>query len=803
MTLVIMPVILEELRYAVRSLGKSPGFASATVLTLALGIGANTAIFSVVNAVLLRPLPFQDAGQLMQVWTTSPGSNRDVVSQPDLDDWRAMTRSFSGLASTVPQSVNLTGGDEPERVVGNFVSANFFSVLDVQPAMGRLFRPGEDVPGAERVAVLTDTLWHSHFGGDPAILGKSLIFNGEPYTVAGILPAGFVFPLWDADVYLPAHKYPNYTLDRASAIGSVFGRLAPGVSTAQAQAEMTAVTARLAAAYPASNRNRGAAIIPLKEVVVADLRPMVLALTGAVAFVLLIGCANVAGLLMTRMVGRERERAVRLALGASRGRLIMHVLAEALVIAIGGGAVGMLAAIWGVEALAKGAADYLPAGARLTLNGTVTAFTLGVSLLAALVVAAIPAWQGSGARPMLREGRGAGSGAARNRARNVLVVGEVALALMLLVGAGLTIKSLGELGRVNPGFDAHNMLTLEYRLPRSKYASEAAQTQFHEQVVEKIRAVPGVIAASSVRAVPLPGNGQTLDFLLGDRPEPAAAERPRGLFNTADPHFFTTMRIPVLRGRVFDAHDRAGAAKVVVINQTLARRYFADRDPIGQTLRIPGQNLTAEIVGVAGDVKQFSPADAPSPQIYGALAQNPFLFTSLAVRTAGDPMLLANEIRRAIWQVDKDQPVWGVRTMEWRLAALVAPRQFVANMLGGYAALALLLASIGIFGVVSYVVSQRTGEIGIRMALGARPAHIARLVLGHGLSMALIGIGMGLAGAAWLARYLASQLYAVSPFDPAVYATVAALLAVVATAACLIPARRAISVDPVQALRRE
>jgi predicted permease len=386
-----------------------------------------------------------------------------------------------------------------------------------------------------------------------------------------------------------------------------------------------------------------------------------------------------------------------------------------------------------------------------------------------------------------------------------LVVAEVALALILLVGAGLTIKSLLELGRSDPGFDAHNLLTMEYRLPHNKYASGAAQTRFHEQVVAAIRAVPGVIAVSSIRAVPLRGNGETLDFILRDRPEPPPGERPRGLFNAADPYFFSTMRIPLLRGRGFTAHDQADAASVIVINQTLARRYFADRDPIGQRIRIPGQgvDLTAEIIGVAGDVKQFSPADAPSPQIYGALAQNPFLFTSLAVRTAGDPMLLANDIRRAIWQVDKDQPVWAVRTMEWRLASLAAPRQFVANMLGGYAALALLLASIGIFGVVSYVVSQRTGEIGIRMALGARPAHIARLVVGHGLSMALIGIGMGLAGAAWLARYLASQLYAVSPFDPAVYATVAALLAVVATAACLIPARRAISVDPVEALRRE
>jgi putative ABC transport system permease protein len=431
----------------------------------------------------------------------------------------------------------------------------------------------------------------------------------------------------------------------------------------------------------------------------------------------------------------------------------------------------------------------------------VVAFTLCVSLLTAVLVAALPAWQGSA----LRDARGSGSGAARNPARSLLVIGEVALALILLVGAGLTIKSLSELSRANPGFDAHNLLTMEYRLPRSKYSNGAEQTGFHEQVVAKIQAVPGVIAASSVRAVPLRGNGQSVDFQLGDRPQPPISERPRGLFNAVDPYYFSTMRIPLLRGRVFDAHDQSGAAKVMVINQTLARRYFAGRDPIGQIIRVPGQqvDLTAEIVGVVGDVTQFSPADAPSPQIYGTIAQNPFLFTSLAIRTATDPTLLVNDIRRALREIDRDQPVWSIRTMEWRLASLAAPRQFVATMLGGYAMLALVLASSGIFAVVSYAVSRRTAEIGIRMALGARPVQIARLVLGQGLFVVLMGIAIGIAGAAWLARYLESQLYAVSPFDPRVYASVAGVLALVAAVACMIPARRAVSIDPVDALRRD
>jgi putative ABC transport system permease protein len=797
-----MRFFLDDLRYALRTLRNSPGFTAATVLTLALGIGANSAIFSVVNAVLLRPLPFDQPDQLMALWSRDVAGQRTFVSQLDLDDWRTMTRSFSELASSSPQSVNFTGGEEPQRVVGNFVSANFFSMTRVQPAMGRLFLPGEDRPGAQPVAVLTDRLWHNRLGADPSIIGKSLIFNGEPYTVAGILPSGFVFAAWDADVYLPAFKYPNYNLDRAIPSGAVFGRLQAGVSLEQAQAEMNTVTARLAAAYPASNKGRSATVISLKDTVVASLRPAVLALAGAVAFVLLIGCANVASLLVARMVARERERAVRIAMGATRMRLMSHVLAETLVLAVSGGAIGMLLGMWSVPLLSGAVTNFLPSGTSIVLDRMVVLFTSVVSLGVALLVAAIPAWQSSGVQS-LREGRGAGSGAGRNRARSLLVVGEVALALVLLVGSGLMIRSFMELGRVDPGFDPHNLLTLAYRVPRNKYPSGPAQAEFHRQVVEQIQSVPGVLAATSVRAVPMGGNGNVTDFLMADRPEPPLAERPRALVNMADPYFFATMRIPVLRGRVFTDQDQSERPAVVVINRTLARRYYADRDPIGQHVRIPYTGQTAEIIGVVGDVKQFGLQDAESSQIYAALAQNPFIFTSLAVRTAGDPMTLANSIRRAIWNVDKDQPVWSVVSMENILSTSVRPQQFVMWMLGGYAALALLLASIGIFGVVSYAVSQRTGEIGVRIALGAMPRHVAGMVLRQGFTMAAVGIVLGIAAAAWLTRYLQSQLFAVSPLDPAVYAIVAVVLASVALAACLIPARRAMRVDPVEALRHE
>jgi putative ABC transport system permease protein len=795
---------LQDLRYAARTLRKSPGFTIATVLTLALAIGANSAIFSVVNGVLLKPLQFEASDQLVEIYARDAQGQRQFVSQPDLDDWRAMAHSFSGLASWVGQSVNLTGLEQPERITGLFVSSNFLPVLGVAPAMGRGFAVGEDRMGGERVAMISDGLWRSRFASEARVLGKAIELNGELYTIIGVLPRSFVFPVSsaDPDVYLPAFKYPNYSLDRTQTSCAVVGRLRQGTSIPIAQAEADTIAERLAGSYPASNRGRGVMVISLKEDIVASFKPSVVALAGAVAFVLLIGCANVASLLIARMVARERERAVRIALGASRAKLISHVLAEAVLLAGAGGLLGLLLGSWTAPAIASSIAGYLPYGTRIELDRAVALFTLGVSLAAALLVAAIPAWQSSNAEA-LRVGRSAGSGAGKNRTRSILVAGEIALALVLLVGAGLMIKSFSELGRAEPGFDTRNLLTLAYRVPRTKYPTAAQQSQFHREVVEKIKAVPGILAATSVRAVPLGGNGNNAEFALTDRPEPPAAERPQALLNFADPDFFSTMRIPVLRGRVFSQRDQEGRTYAIVINETLARRYFNGRDPIGQHLRIPSIRQTGEIVGVVGDVKQYTLRDPATPQIYGALAQNPFIFTSLAVRTAGDPLKMANQIRRAIWQVDKDQPVWAVNSFDGIIATQSRLRQMVTAMLGVYAGVALLLASIGIFGVISYTVSQRTSEIGVRMALGARPAQVARLILRQGLFITAIGIAGGAAAAMWLSRYLRTQLYAIGPLDPGVYTAVTALLAAVAIVACLIPARRATKIDPMVALRYE
>lgn len=791
----------QDLRYAARTLGKSPGFTIATVLTLAVGISANSAIFSIVDEVLLKPLPFEHPDQLIEIYARDAQGHRQYVSQPDLDDWRAMTHSFSGLASWNSQSVNLTGLEQPQRVIGMFVSSNFLHVLGVAPAIGRGFAEGEDRIGGQRVALISDGLWRSRFGADPRVLGRSVELNGEPYTIVGVLPASFAFPMQGADVYLPAFKYPNYSLVRGQTSCAVIGRLRDGVSIKAAQADMKTVAARLATSYPLSNKGQGAMVVSFKEDVVADRRPSLVALAGAVAFVLLIACTNVASLLIARMIARQRERAVRIALGASRSRLISHVLAEAVLLAGTGGGLGVLFSIWSVPRIASSIAVYLPYGTKIELDSAVVLFTLGISVAAAVLVAAIPAWQSSNAESLSIRSDGRGVG--RNRTRSILAASEIALALVLLIGAGLMIKSFSELGRAKSGFDPHNMLALEYRVPRSKYPSGAQQAQFHREVVEKIKALPGVLAATSVRAAPLSGNGSSAEFFLDDRPEPPPAESPHALLNFADPDFFSAMRIPVLKGRVFNEHDQAGGAYVILINQTLARQYFNGHDPIGHHLRIPQIKQTGEIVGVVGDVKQFTLTDPPSPQIYGALSQNPFLFTSLAVRTAGDPLKMANAIRHAIWQVDKDQPVWFVHSFDEILATQSHFRQLFTATLEAYAGVALVLAAIGIFGVISYIVSQRTTEIGVRMALGARPDDIARLILRQGFIITAIGIGSGAGAATWLSRYLRTQLYAVSPLDPGVYAIVAVLLATIAILACLIPARRAMKVDPMVALKYE
>jgi len=800
--------LVQDVRFGARLLRRAPGFTLVAVLTLALGIGANAAMFGVVHAVLLRPLPFDQPAQLVAINTTRPGVPLDWVSYPDLRDWRA-SRSFQALAGYASQSVNLTGRAEPTRIVGTFVTANFFPMLRVHPAMGRSFVAGEDEPGAARVVIIGHAAWQTLLGGDPAILGKTLTLNGQPFTVVGVMPADFR-PWVDADVYVPLCHYPNFSLDRAKTSAAVVGRLGDGVTLAQARAEMTTMARQLAAHNPSTNRDRGVVLRPLADVLVEDVRGSLLLLLGAVALVLLIACANVSNLLLSRAASRQRELAVRTALGAGKTRLVRQLLTESLLLWGLGALAGLALAGPAVDLLVG--SPFVDAGTRVPITDkTVLAFTLGLSLVTGVVFGVVPAWQAARVdlHGALKEaGRStSGGGPGRRRAQRLLVVAQVALAVILVTGAGLTTRSLMRLNAVDPGFAPDHLLTLEYRLPRNKYPSGDEQWTFHKSVVEHVQALAGVRAAAVVRALPFSGNGAGCSFVLPDRARPPAGQEPQAELNVAHPRYFETMGIPILRGRGLGFEDRSDAPAVVVINRAMAARYWPDADPIGKSLLLRGAIFDGErrvtIVGVVGDIKHGALDDPTEPQIYAAQAQVPFIFATLVVRTEVEPMALANEVRAAVWSVDPEQPVWKVRTMESLLSRSLRARALTALLLAVYSGVALLLAALGIYGVIAYVVSQRTNEFGIRMALGASPRRIVRDVLRQGLVLAAWGLALGAAGSLLVVRLVRSQLFGVSAADPLTFGGVLVLLALVAALASWIPARRATRIDPASALRAD
>ncbi|MDB4965612.1 MAG: efflux pump, inner rane subunit [Myxococcales bacterium] len=799
----------QDVRFGWRVLRRAPGFTAVAVVTLALGIGANSAMFSLVHTVLLRPLPFPAPNELVVVSTSHPGAPIDYVSYPDLRDWRAGSRSFSDLAGVVGQTVNLTGRDEPTRVRGSFVTANFLSMLSVQPALGRGFSAHEDEPGAERVVLVAHALWKSMFVSDPALVGKRLALNGQLFTVVGILPESFK-PWMEAEVFIPLCHYPNFSLDRAKTSAEVIGRLRPGVTADAAQAELATVARGLALAYPATNRDRGVVVRPLHSVLVEDVRPSLLLLFGAVALVLLIACANVSNLLLSRAVSRQREMAVRTALGAGKARLVRQLLTESLLLWGLGAVAGLAVARVGTDLLA--ASPLLPrsAGPVLVLDYAVFGFTLALSFVTGLFFGAVPAMQAArtNVQEALKEsGRGAGQTSGRRRMQSLLVVSQIALAVVLVTGAGLATRSLVRLNAVDPGFQPDHLLTLEYRLPRNKYPTGAGQWEFHRAVVERVQALPGVRSAAVVRALPFSGNGNSTAFVLPDRPRPPAGQEPQAEINVAHPRYFATMAIPLLRGRVFSDEDRADSPAVVVVNRSLAERFWPGADPVGKQLRLVGGLVDGErqvsIIGVVGDIKHQGLDDPRVPQIYAPQSQVPFIFASLVVRTELEPLALADSVRSAIWSIDGDQPVWKVRTLDWLMDSSLRSRALTARLLAAYSAFALLLAALGIYGVISYVVSQRTHEIGIRMALGAPRGRIVRSVLRRGFVLAGWGLALGGAASAALARLIRNQLFEVTASDPLTFAAALALLASVALFACWIPARRATRIDPVTALRAD
>jgi putative ABC transport system permease protein len=809
-----METLWQDLRYGARMLFKTPGFTLIAVLTLALGIGANTAIFSVVNRVLLFRLPYKDAGRLVMVWGSNPqqGADIDLVSPADLADWRTQNTVFEDLAATNDAPYNLTGMGEPESLIGYSLAANFFQVAGVQPALGRAFTPEEDRAGAPGVVVLSHRLWRRRFGSDLNALGRSVTLNGAPYTVIGVMPAGFQHPQ-RAELWTPLRLNSldaNQANDRSFRFLRVVGRLKPGVTIEQAQGEMSRVALRLAEQHPDSNAGQGVKIVSLQEQYVGDIKPTLLALLGAVGFVLLIACANVANLLLARSAARQKEIAVRTALGARRGRVIRQLLTESVLLALIGGSLGVLLALWSANLLValfpNNVANLnIPVVEEIPINGSVLGFSLLVSLLTGVIFGLAPAWQASKpdlSRTLKESGASATAGVSGRRMRSLLVISEMALAVLLLIGAGLMIKSFWRLLQGDLGLNPKNVLTMEVLLSPQKYGGAQQRRDFLQDVMRRIENLPGVEQAGATNFLPLTGFWGNASFSIEGRPAPRPNEEPSADNRVVTERYFRTMGIRLLRGREFDERDREGAPPVVIINETMARRYWPDENPIGAHINF-GQGNKAEIVGVINDVKSFGLEERTHPDIYRPYAQAPFRLIAFAVRAGGDPLSLVAAVKNAIYAVDNDQPVFKVITMEKLAAESITLRRVSMLLVGGLSALALILAAIGIYGVMSYTISQQRREIGLRLALGAQAIHVLRLVIGQGMKPALFGMIIGLLASFALTRLIKGLLFGVGATDPATFIVISMILGAVAIVACWIPARRATKVDPMVALRYE
>jgi putative ABC transport system permease protein len=810
--------LIQDLRYSVRMLMKSPGFTAVAALTLALGISANTAIFSVVNGVLLRPLPYYEPERLVMVWAEQPiqqaqlGVTDYPVTVADFVDWRNQNQVFEHMAAMFGHRPNLTGGGEPESVAALYASASLFPLLGARLAMGRAFLPEEDLAGADRVVVLGHGLWQERYGADPKIIGQKITLDNRAYTVIGVTAPGFQFPqrgevparfrvATKVDLYLPFGFTPAEMNDRMDDRLAVIARLKPGVSVEQASANMNFIARRLTEQNPQTNTDRGVRLTPLHQQAVGKARTALLVLLGAVGFVLLIACANVANLLLARAAGRQKEMAIRAALGASRWRVVRQLLSESLLLAISGGAAGLLLAWRLVELLLSIASDNLPRAQDIRLDTRVAGFTLVVSLLTGIVFGLLPALQASKINfsEALKEGARGGAGLLRRRLRGFLVVGEVALALVLLIGAGLLIRSFARLTEVDPGFDPRRILMMNVWPQPPKYTNSQANA-FHQRTLERVRALPGVEAAAMVHPAPLSGESRSASFGIEGRPSPTEEPFNAGL-RIISPDFFKTFRVPLVNGRLLAESDDVKAAPVVVVNESLARIYFANERPLGKRIIISGE--TRAIVGVVGDVKHSALDEEAKAEIYLPMAQSTRRHMSLAVRVSGDPMQMVAAVRGQVRAADKEIPISNLQTMERLMDKSVAPRRFNMLLLGVFALVGLALAGVGLYGVISYTVTQRTREIGVRMAMGAQTGDVLRLVIGEGMKLALIGALLGLGGALALTRLLKTLLFGVSATDPLTFIVIAALLMIVALLACWIPARRAASMDPLVSLRVE
>jgi putative ABC transport system permease protein len=808
----------QDIRYGFRMLWKSPGFTLVTVFALALGIGANTAIFSVVNTVLLRPLPYPNGERIVFIGEWVQQVPEMSVSYPNFLDWRAQQQTMEQFAAFRSANYVLTGVGEPERLDGRQVSAGFFNVLGIAPALGRNFSPDEDRPGANPVALITHGFWQRRLGGDPSIINKTLQLSNETFTVIGVLPQTFE---WQSpvDVFVPIGLRADQSAmsNRGNHPGIyVLGLLKPNVSVAQARTEIKAIAERLAQQYPDTNAGTSAVLDSLQDRAVEDIRPALLILLAAVGFVLLIACANVANLLLARAASRSKEIAIRTALGASRLRIIRQLLTESLLLSLAGGALGLLFAMWGIDALLAALPEDVPRllVSRVGLDTSVLLFTLGVSLLTGLLFGLAPALQASKSNlnETLKDGGRTSAGAGRQRVRNLLVVSEIALSLLLLVSAGLLIKSFMRLQQTELGFDPTNVLTLRVPLPEARYKENGQVENFWDELLRRVRALPGVESAGLTRGLPMNGGIESGVMIEGqETTNPKDSVVAVNLY--AEPGYFKAMNIPLVSGRYLSEQDTRDAPLAVMVDELFVARFFPNTDPLGKRLRIGGDRAPLRnIVGVFKHVKHYGVNEEDARvEIFTPYKQVPtdsFAASNrslwLAVKTTGnDPASLAPAIRNEVLQIDKDQPISNIRTMEQIVAATVAPQKFATWLLAVFAASAMLLAAVGIYGVMAYSVTQRTHEIGIRMALGAGRRDVLGMVVSQGMKLALVGVALGLVGAFALTRLLASLLYGVSATDPLTYGGVSLLLASVALLACLIPARKATRVDPMIALRYE
>jgi predicted permease len=810
--------LLQDIRYALRMLAKAPSFAAIAVLTLALGIGANTALFSVVNGVLLNPLAYPHSGQLVALYGKTPGFDLAPIGYLNFLDWQRDTQTFSSMAIYRNQDYNFIGMSEAERLTGYMISADFFSTLGVSPILGRTFRTDDDQLGAAPVVILGGGFWKRKFGSSLEIIGKPIVLNGTSYTIVGVIPAGFTFYGHDRDVYTPIGQWndPSFRDRRVDVSAHGAGRLKPGVTLSQAKADMDAIAQNLAVAYPDADKNASITLVSMKEDIVGNVQPFLIVLLAAVGFLLLIACANVANLLLARSMSRSREFAIRAALGASHVRVIRQLLTESILLAGLGGGLGLLLAFWGTKAVLGTLPGALPRASEVSLDSRVLLFTMALSLFAGIVFGLAPALKTSRVdlHEVLKES-GRGSSGTRHRLQGVFVAIEVALALVLLVGAGLMVRTLAALWRVNPGFNPSHAITFDLSLPSDPTTSSAETRARLRHFDDKMHSIPGVQAVSvTLGSRPMIHNSSEAFWIEG-QPKPANfQEMHQAMFYLVEAGFQKAMGVTLKRGRFVTPQDDERAPVVVDIDDVFAHTYFPHENPVGKRINLAGFNVQAEIVGVVGHIKQWG-LDADAKSAIEAQFDYPFMqlpeklmplvadSVAVVLRTEGDPTTVMDSVRRAVEEIDPREVVYNVQTMDEVVSDSFAARRLSMILLGVFAALALVLACVGIYGVISYLVGQRTHEIGVRMALGAQPGDVLRLVIGHGARMALIGVAIGIGAALALTRLMANQLFGVSAHDPMTFAGVAMLLIIVAVVACYIPARRAMKVDPMVALRYE